>query len=287
MAKTKKNKHLTQSYIDSYVWGKYVSYVFKKSVKVFSIGLSSAGGRNFKGRVCITSRGGGSLKKKHIIIDRFRRLNSMGHLLKIFKTPFINAFLGYVLYDIGLCSFIILASDVEIGAWIYSGTKSPFMDKYSKHPGSTILLKNLSLFSIVHSIETKPCSGFKYVRSAGTSAFIINTEPDFKKVWLKLNSGWNLLISEYCLVCIGSVSNSSFKSLRIKKAGSLRILGRRPRVRGIVKNPCDHPHGGGEGKGSPPVAQVSAWGRLTKGTPTKNKIIDRLNRRYFKSTSNI
>ncbi len=264
---------------------RYIKYIFKRSFKIFSIGLSSSGGRNFKGRVCVTSRGGGSLKKKYIIIDRYRRLECMGHLIKIFKTPFINSYLGYIIYDIGLSSFIILASNLELGAWLYSGIHHPFKDKLAKHPGSTTLLKNLSLFSMIHSIETKPSTGFKYVRSAGTSAFIINTENNFKKVWVKLNSGWNLLISENCLVCIGSVSNSSFKSLRIKKAGYLRILGRRPHVRGVIKNPCDHPHGGGEGKGSPPVAQVSAWGRLTKGTPTKNKIIDRLNRRYFKSTN--
>lgn len=264
----------------------FLKYVFKKSFKIFSFGLSSTGGRNFKGRICITSRGGGSLKKKYIMIDRFRRLNGLGYILKIFKTPFINAYLGFIIYDIGLSSFILLASDVKVGSCIFSGPdKLPFPDRYTKHPGSTILLKNLNLFSILHSFELKPSTGFKYARAAGTSAFLINLEPDVKKVWLKLNSGWNILLSEYCLACIGSVSNPSFKSLRIKKAGILRILGRRPRVRGVAKNPCDHPHGGGEGKGSPPVAQVSAWGRLTKGTPTKNRKIDRLNRRYFKSTS--
>jgi len=78
------------------------------------------------------------------------------------------------------------------------------------------------------------------------------------------------------------VSNSFHKYISLGKAGKTRQLGFRPIVRGVAKNPCDHPHGGGEGKGSPPAAQRSPWGKLTKGTPTKNKIVDRLLRRRFK-----
>jgi len=103
-----------------------------------------------------------------------------------------------------------------------------------------------------------------------------------KKVWIKLSSGWQVLVSQECIACLGIVSNPNHIFYRVRKAGIVRLMGFRPSVRGIAMNPCDHPHGGGEGRGSPPRAQVSPWGRLTKGTPTKNTKIDRLKRRLFK-----
>lgn len=91
------------------------------------------------------------------------------------------------------------------------------------------------------------------------------------------------MVSNRCISSIGYGSNPLYNTIALKKAGKIRALGFRPIVRGVAKNPCDHPHGGGEGKGSPPVAQVSAWGRLTKGTPTKNTKLDRIKRRKFKN----
>lgn len=101
---------------------------------------------------------------------------------------------------------------------------------------------------------------------------------------LKLSSGWLIRVSNQCLGCFGFVSNVGAKFYTIKKAGLMRRKGVRPTVRGIIKNPCDHPHGGGEGKGSPPVAQVSPWGWLCKGTPTNNKKVDRLKRKLYKKS---
>jgi large subunit ribosomal protein L2 len=117
--------------------------------------------------------------------------------------------------------------------------------------GDTILLKNLNLFSLVNNIELYPFKKAELCRAAGTSALV--TGKNNNKVFLKLNNGINLFLSINCLCTRGIVSNSKHKFINYKKAGIKRYYGKRPIVRGVAKNPCDHPHGGGEGKKSPPV----------------------------------
>jgi len=97
-----------------------------------------------------------------------------------------------------------------------------------------------------------------------------------------LQSGWQFKIAINSLASLGIASNISYGFINLQKAGVKRDWGIRPTVRGVIKNPCDHPHGGGEGKGSPPVAQVSPWGWLCKGTPSKNRKIDKRQRKFFK-----
>lgn len=103
------------------------------------------------------------------------------------------------------------------------------------------------------------------------------------KCIVKLASGWQLRLSEQAMAVLGMNSHIMWSRTIIGKAGKQRSLGVRPTVRGVIKNPCDHPHGGGEGRGSPPAAAVTPWGFFTKGTPTKNRKRDRLHRRLFKS----
>jgi large subunit ribosomal protein L2 len=119
------------------------------------------------------------------------------------------------------------------------------------------------------------------VRAAGTKAILTKIEKN--KVNLKLKSGWNIIISNKCLGIFGRVSNKTHKLENINKAGKNRALGKRPTVRGVAMNPCDHPHGGGEGKKSPPSAQKSPWGWLTKGTPSKIKLYDKIKKKIYKS----
>lgn len=185
-----------------------------------------------------------------------------------------------ILYDNGIFSFILLSEGLFIGSKIFSGIS--FLDDNYRSLGSSNILLHLNLFSIINSIELKPNNGFKLARSAGVSAVLVSRDNYLNKVIIKLRSGWLLKISLFCMCCLGQVSNYGHNLCYFKKAGQVRALGFRPIVRGVIKNPCDHPHGGGEGRGSPPRAQVSPWGHLTKGTPTKNKKIDRLNRYYFK-----
>jgi len=183
-----------------------------------------------------------------------------------------------VVYDNGLISFIILSHGLAKGSKIFSSIS--YIEKKNFSIGSSNLVKFFGLFSVINSVELFPFSGSKLARSAGSSAYII--KKDKNKVFLKLKSGWQIKISVGCVSSFGICSNPLNRFTIVGKAGKNRAKGIRPTVRGVIKNPCDHPHGGGEGRGSPPVAQVTPWGFLTKGTPTKNKKKDRLKRRLFK-----
>lgn len=232
-------------------------------------------GRNFKGRICVQHQGAGD-KHNYIKIDRFRFVNLSGFVLRIIDTFFSSSFLGLIIYVNGLLNFINLSEGLKLFSFIFSG--------YNKIEnigvGSTQRLFNITLFDSINSLEIYPFSGAKLARSAGAFAKIISKER--YTVVVKLNSGWLYKISAYALASLGVSSNLAFIYSIRRKAGFHRNWGIRPTVRGVIKNPCDHPHGGGEGKGSPPVAQVSPWGWLCKGTPTKQKKVDRLNRKLFK-----
>jgi len=244
------------------------------------VGKVSSGGRNFLGRVCVQGRGGGK-KFRYLKIDFYRRINSFGKILKILSKIYISGFLGLILYENGLASYILLADGVKLGHIIYSGTSAnSFLSFNNLYLGWALPLKNINLFSVVNSVENKPYKGSIIVRAAGVGCILIGRSEKFSI--LKLNSGWQLKVSNLCMASIGKVSNSGYKYYVIGKAGTSRQMGFRPKVRGVAKNPCDHPHGGGNGKKSKSVNPVNAWGRVQKDRPTKNKIEDRLNRRYFK-----
>jgi len=153
---------------------------------------------------------------------------------------------------------------------IFSGSfiNSKYLD-FSKN-GSSVPLVYIPLFTIISNVELYPFQGGQLIRAAGTGCILSSK---FKNiVTLKLTSGWNITVSKYNISMLGSISNSSHYSHRYKNAGIKRRLGFRPIVRGVAMNPVDHPHGGGEGKKSPPVAARTPWGFLTKGGSTKKKL---------------
>jgi large subunit ribosomal protein L2 len=227
-------------------------FFFNKYFKKFSYGIAFSGGRNFLGRICVHHKGGGQ-KNKFLKIDRYRFLNQYGVILRIISDFYRTGFLGLVVYDNGLVNFILLSEGVIRGYRIFSGdAKIPFIDFTF---GSVQKILNIKLFDSINSIELFPFSGAKVARSAGVSASIFSKEN--LKSLLKMKSGWQIVLSNHSLASLGVVSNLKHGSLHIEKAGVNRLKGIRPTVRGVIKNPCDHPHGGGEGKGSPPVAQVS------------------------------
>ena len=129
-------------------------------------------------------------------------------------------------------------------------------------------LKNIPVGTSIHNIELKPGAGGQLARSAGTSAQIISKEEVF--VQIRQTSGEIRLINKNCLATIGIVSNSDNKNVKLGKAGRKRNLGFRPKVRGVVMNPVDHPHGGGEGRTSGGRHPVTPWGKSTKGKKTRN-----------------
>lgn len=251
-------------------------FFFKKIESKYNKGYNKKGGRNFQGRVCVLHRGGAT-KRMRREVDYFRKIEEYGLVLRVIKDTYRSAHVGLIIYINGLLSYILLSEGVVAGSWIYSGSKR--QGKVSKGYSNT--LRSFALLSILNTIEAFPFKGGSFVRSAGVGAIL------FKKTenrgFLKMPSGWQISVSLDCMGSLGWVSNPlHFKTIG-EKAGWRRSLGFRSIVRGVAKNPCDHPHGGGEGKKSPPAGQRSPWGWLTKGTPSKNKKKDRKERRLFKN----
>jgi len=202
----------------------------------------------------------------------------LGIVYKIVASSIRTGFLGGVIYENGLFSYILLSENIKPGDYVYSGVYNVL-----NNIGSTFLLKNIKLFTIISNIELYPNSGFSLIRAAGTSGVMTSFNKD--TVLLKLKSGWNVKMSIYNLAVLGNVSNSKHKFDILGKAGVKRYLGKRPEVRGVAMNPCDHPHGGGEGKKSPPSAQRSPWGWFTKGTPSLKKKHHLKKKELYKSIS--
>lgn len=253
--------------------------IFNILKKKFIKGLKSKGGRNFLGRVCVKGKGlcNSSTKKKFRFLDFYRRINKNGILLKIFYDPNRSGKIGLILYENGLTSYILIQKGLKLFDSIYSGHL--FINKSIKKGDSTIL-NNIPLFSIVSNIENKPFKGSNLCRAAGVSALLINKKE--KVSTLKFNSGWHIKIPLNCISSYGAIS-SKWNNKIIGKAGKNRGIGKRPKVRGVAMNPCDHPHGGGNGKKSKPAQPVNAWKTIFKGTPTKNKKYQLLHKRIYKS----
>lgn len=171
-----------------------------------------------------------------------------------------------------------MTETLKIGSKIYSGS---FYDEAEVNfIGLSIPLKKIRLFSLINNIEKYPFSGGTITRAAGSCAVLTSKLLD--SVTVKLKSGWNMVLSKYCIATIGNVSNIKHKFAIKRKAGVQRSLGIRPTVRGIAMNPCDHPHGGGEGRKSPPSGQRSPWGWLTKGTPSLKKKYQKKKKSLYK-----
>lgn len=220
---------------------------FKKRLKKFA-------GRNFFGRICVFHQGGGHFSM-YRVIDFYRRLNTFGRVIRISKDSFRSAFVATLLYMNGLVASSISVDNLALGTWLFSGYFLPRKSLIPFSAGSAIPLRYVNLFSVVCCVEPVPGQGSSFFRAAGVSALLVSKDKSFGV--LKCSSGWLLKISLDSLVTLGRCSNSAHHYQRISKAGVNRQKGIRPTVRGVVKNPCDHPHGGGEGKGSPPAAQLS------------------------------
>jgi len=226
------------------------SFFIKRIKKNLVIGFSKCAGRNCFGRKTIMTQSGG-LRLYLNSIDFKRNINDYFYLIKIEKNINFTSFLGLVCYSNGFFCYILLANYMEKLNSLYFG----FNFFYSK---SSMFLKSIPAGCFVHHIETRPNQGAKLTRAAGTTSFIISQE--YKYSYFKMSSGWLLKLNKFCIAVIGAISNENHFITNIGSAGNKRKLGFRPKVRGIAKNPCDHPHGGGEGKGSPPRAHRAPAG---------------------------
>jgi len=251
-----------------------ISYYFYNSLKSNLIkGLKNNAGRNFYGRICIQGRGGGN-KRKYRFIDFIRRLNYFGKIIKVYRDPIRTAKICLILYLNGLMSFILLQKDVKINSIVYTGgLYNNTIEKISN--GYSLPLKYMPLFSPLSNIELKPYGGSILGRAASVNCIMISKND--KSAILKLNSKWIIKLSINCIASMGPISSIYKNDIIIGKAGKNRALGYRPKVRGVAKNPCDHPHGGGNGKKGKPTVPTNAFHTVFKWKHTKNK-----KKRYFK-----
>jgi len=252
-------------------------YIFSKVSKKLKYGTYTRTGKNFSGKICVFRRGGGN-KKTYNIVDFYRRLNAFGVVCEIKYDAYRSAFIGLILYDNGLFSNIILSETTKLGHNLFSGVVPA--NKYAFSKSSSFSLNHIPLFSLVNNVEVKPFFGSSLSRAAGVSAVVTSNVNNI--ITLKLRSGWLVKVSANSVASLGCVSNMIHNMKTIGKAGKNRGLGKRPIVRGVAMNPCDHPHGGGNGKTSPPALPCTPWGKFTKWVHTKKKKIDKLHRRLYK-----
>ena len=246
--------------------------------KKLTKGLKSKGGRNFLGRVCIKGQGlcSSSMKKKFRYLDFYRRINKNGILLNIYYDPNRTGKIGLILYINGLSSFILIQKGLKIFDSIYSGY---FLKNNNIKKGDSTIINNVPLFSVISNVENKPYKGGNLCRAAGVSALLISKDNNIGI--LKLNSGWQKNVPLNCISSYGAIS-SKWNNNIVGKAGKNRGLGKKPKVRGVAMNPCDHPHGGGNGKRSKPKQPVNAWKTVFKWAPTKKKKYELLKKRLYK-----
>ena len=231
-------------------------------VKSLTKPVVSSGGRNNQGRIT-SRRMGGGVKRKYRIIDFKRnKLDISAEVMRNEYDPNRSAFISLIKYDDGELSYIISPKDLKIGEKIISGENVEIKN------GNSLPLRNIPIGTNIHNIELKPGAGAQLVRSAGSSAQIVSKEQPYVQV--KLVSGEIRHINKNSKATIGEVSNSDQKNIKLGKAGRNRYLGSRPKVRGVVMNPVDHPHGGGEGRTSGGRHPVTPWGVSTKGKKTRS-----------------
>jgi len=222
-------------------------------------------GRNNRGIITIRHRGGGHKKKYRLIDFRRNKHNIEASVASIEYDPNRNARIALLHYEDGEKRYILHPNTLNVGDSVVSGTEAPFAI------GNCLPLEQIPLGTSIHNIELIPNRGGQIVRAAGTSAKILAKEGDY--VTLRLPSKEVRLIRKECFATIGEISFNDAFLVRSGKAGRTRWLGKRPTVRGSVMNPCDHPHGGGEGRA--PIGRsrpLTPWGKPALGIKTrKNK----------------
>ncbi len=231
-------------------------------IKSLTRPLPSTGGRNNQGRIT-SRRMGGGVKRKYRLIDFKRNKNDIiAEVIRNEYDPNRSAFISLLKYEDGELRYIISPKNLKLGDKLVSG------DNVEIKNGNCLPIKNIPVGTSIHNIELKPGAGAQLVRSAGSSAQIVSKEEPY--VQIKLVSGEIRHINKNSRATIGEVSNPDQKNIKLGKAGRKRYLGFRPKVRGVVMNPVDHPHGGGEGRTSGGRNPVTPWGVATKGKKTRN-----------------
>jgi large subunit ribosomal protein L2 len=233
----------------------------KRPEKSLLVPLPKSAGRDWRGRVSARHRGGGN-KVKYRIIDFKRDKDMPAKVLGIEYDPNRNARIALLEYEDGEKRYILAPLGLRDGEAVNSGTDVDIK------PGNALPLRFIPLGTMIHNVELEPGAGGKLARSAGAGVMLAAKEGDYAII--KLPSGEQRMVNVACRATVGQVGNVDAKNVVLGKAGKKRYRGWRPKVRGVAMNPCDHPHGGGEGKS--PIGRkhpVSPWGKPALGKKTR------------------
>lgn len=231
-------------------------------------GKHATGGRNNTGRITSRFRGGGHKRRYRIIDWKRRKFDMVATVERLEYDPNRTAFIALIKYKDGELAYILAPQRLKAGDQVVAGEKTDVK------PGNAMMLKNMPVGTIIHNIEMKPGKGGQMCRSAGTYAQLVGRDQGYAQV--KLASGELRVVRQDCMASVGAVSNPDHFNTSKGKAGRNRWLGKKPHNRGVVMNPVDHPHGGGEGRTSGGRHPVSFSGVPTKGYKTrKNKSTDK------------
>ncbi|ACI54629.1 50S ribosomal protein L2 [Rhizobium johnstonii] len=241
-----------------------------KPVKALTEGLTKSGGRNNLGRITARFIGGGHKRTYRLIDFKRRKFDVEGTVERIEYDPNRTAFIALVNYADGEKAYILAPQRLAAGDKVIASEKA-----VDVKPGNTMPLQFIPVGSIIHNVEMKPGKGGQIARSAGGYAQLVGRDQGM--AILRLNSGEQRLVHGSCLASIGAVSNPDHANINDGKAGRTVWRGKRPHNRGVVMNPVDHPHGGGEGRTSGGRHPVTPWGKPTKGKRTRsNKSTDKM-----------
>lgn len=236
-----------------------------KTPKNLMLSKSKSGGRNFSGKITVRHRGGGFKKIVRLVdYSRADKMDIPAKVLSVEYAPGRSSFLSLLSYRDGEKRFIITPHGLKVGQTVITSVKA------EPQLGNRMLIKNIPAGSFVHDVELIPGKKGAVARSAGSYAILQTVEDGY--ALLKMPSGEIRKVSENSLATMGQVSNTDWMNVRIGKAGRVRLMGRRPTVRGKAMNPVDHPHGGGEGHN--PIGMKypkTPWGKHAMGVRTRDK----------------
>ena len=221
-------------------------------------------GRNSQGRITVRQHGGGNRRKYRVIDFKRNKFDIPATVETLEYDPNRTAFIALVKYEDGEKRYILAPVGLKVGDTVISGERADVL------PGNAMYIANIPVGTIIHNIELNPGRGGQLVRSAGNMGQLMSKEGG--RALIRLPSGELRYVSLNCMATIGQVSNEDSANVKIGKAGRTRHRGRRPQVRGVVMNPVDHPHGGGEGKS--PIGHpgpLTPWGKPTLGYKTRKK----------------
>jgi large subunit ribosomal protein L2 len=240
-----------------------------KPVKGLTRGKSASGGRNNHGHITSRFRGGGHKRSYRLVDFKRRKFGVPATVERLEYDPNRTAFIALIRYADGELSYILAPQRLRAGDTVVAAPRADIK------PGNAMPLAAIPVGTIVHNVEIKAGAGGKIARAAGQYAQLVGKDAGYAQI--KLMSGELRMVRGECMATIGAVSNPDNANVQIGKAGRQRWLGRRPHNRGVVMNPVDHPHGGGEGRTSGGRHPVTPWGKPTKGYKTRvNKRTDRL-----------